>query len=626
MKPITDYIRTITILFAMVFYTGLLSQNINDNLENIPTVESFNNLIKLSRSYMRDSTEKSVEYGKQAINMALQLGDNTKIAAAMLNTATAYYYLENYDSCEIHLLKATSLDINGNKAASMKGYGFNMLCIINKNKGNLEDAFHYGAKAIEMQKQSGNKRYYGSALVNFSTVLKKTGRFNRALDSLYKALNIFIELKDTVYEGGLYSDIANLYLDMGNDSMGTEYYYKAKKAMEPNNTDIPEYANIVSNIGISFYNKKEYDSAIACYKKAMIIYKAYDSQIDIAIIYQNIGNAQVKKLKHKDGLTNLKFAMKTFKKHNLEDDMANVSLDIGNAFLGTKEYDSSAKYMLMSLETSSKIGSFYVRNNALKSLSKLYEATGNYKKSMHYFKTYIAEKDSVMSKEVQDKILELKTRYETGKKENMIQKLKNEQSIQKAKEKNLVFMIILILTISILVIVIFMFKRKKDKDNEKHRLETQKIREDNLRRENEYKSNQLATHALNMIQRNKLFHKLQSDLSDISQSLDADKRLLINRTKKEINKSINTEKDWMLFKRYFEYINQSFYQNLNEKYPNLTIYEIRLAALIKLNLNTSEIAAALNIAPNSVKTARYRLKKKMLLEHDDDLFDFIRLM
>lgn len=557
---------------------------------------------------------------------AQNVDDDIEIAAAMLKTATAYYYQENYDSCEAYLLKATSLDIIGNKAASMKGYGFNMLCIINKNRGNLEDAFRYGAKAIEMQKQSGNRRYYGSALVNFSTVLKKTGNFNRALDSLYKALDIFIELKDTVYEGGLYSDIANLYLDMGNDSMGTEYYYKAKKTMEPNHTDIPEYANVVSNIGISFYNKEEYDSAIACYEKAMEIYEAHGRQINVAGTCQNIGNALVKKQKHGDGLTKLKFAMETFKKHNLEDDMANVALDIGNAFLSIQEYDSSAKYMLMSLGISSRIGFFYVRNNALKSLYELYEAKGNYKKSMHYFKAYVTEKDSIMGKEVQDKILEVKTKYETEKKENEIQRLRDEQSIQKAKEKYLIILMILVLTVSVLIIVIYLFKRKKEKDNEKHRLEKQKILEDSLRKENEYKSNQLATHALNMIQKNKLLQQLLSYLTDISRNLDADKKLLISRAKREINKSINTEKDWKIFQRYFEYINQSFYQNLSDKYPELTTYEIRLAALIKLNLNTSEIAAALNIAPNSVKTARYRLKKKMLLEQDDDLFDFIRLV
>ncbi|NJO89463.1 MAG: hypothetical protein HC831_11285 [Chloroflexia bacterium] len=58
------------------------------------------------------------------------------------------------------------------------------------------------------------------------------------------------------------------------------------------------------------------------------------------------------------------------------------------------------------------------------------------------------------------------------------------------------------------------------------------------------------------------------------------------------------------------------------KYPDLTPNELKLCALTKLNLNIKETASLLNISPNSVKVARYRLKKRMGLSQDQSLTTF----
>jgi len=57
--------------------------------------------------------------------------------------------------------------------------------------------------------------------------------------------------------------------------------------------------------------------------------------------------------------------------------------------------------------------------------------------------------------------------------------------------------------------------------------------------------------------------------------------------------------------------------------PNLSTNDYRLAALISLNLSIKESATLLNISPNSVKTARYRLRTKLNVETGQDLFVFL---
>ncbi len=62
---------------------------------------------------------------------------------------------------------------------------------------------------------------------------------------------------------------------------------------------------------------------------------------------------------------------------------------------------------------------------------------------------------------------------------------------------------------------------------------------------------------------------------------------------------------------------------LKDRYPDLTPNEMRLSALVKLNLTIKEMAAILGISPDSVKTARYRLRKKLELNTEENLTDFM---
>jgi DNA-binding CsgD family transcriptional regulator len=64
-------------------------------------------------------------------------------------------------------------------------------------------------------------------------------------------------------------------------------------------------------------------------------------------------------------------------------------------------------------------------------------------------------------------------------------------------------------------------------------------------------------------------------------------------------------------------------ESLKQHHPDLTTNDTRLAALIKINLSQSNIAELLNITPESVRKARYRMSKKMGMESDKDMVDYI---
>ena len=74
----------------------------------------------------------------------------------------------------------------------------------------------------------------------------------------------------------------------------------------------------------------------------------------------------------------------------------------------------------------------------------------------------------------------------------------------------------------------------------------------------------------------------------------------------------------------FEDIHPSFTQKLNQAATQkLTATEMRLCMLLRLDLSSKEIASVLRITPDSVRVARYRLRKKLPLDSTDELVNFM---
>ncbi len=113
-------------------------------------------------------------------------------------------------------------------------------------------------------------------------------------------------------------------------------------------------------------------------------------------------------------------------------------------------------------------------------------------------------------------------------------------------------------------------------------------------------------------------------LNEVKEVLDKDKSISeSNEVHKLINKGQNQDGDWEDFNTRFESLNKNFYSRLKTAYPEISPNDLRICALIKLNLSIKEMAGILNISPDSVKTARYRLRKKLQLNTEDNLTEFI---
>lgn len=151
--------------------------------------------------------------------------------------------------------------------------------------------------------------------------------------------------------------------------------------------------------------------------------------------------------------------------------------------------------------------------------------------------------------------------------------------------------------------------------------EVTKLQNQMLMAQLDYKSKSLAEATMMNITRNEFLTNLITELEELMDNQKVSKaksRLILQH----IRENISQEDQWQVFQENFDLIHKDFFKKLKELYPQLTPTDLRMAVLIRLNYTSKEIAEMQNISLRGVETARYRLRKKLQLTEEDNLYDF----
>lgn len=145
----------------------------------------------------------------------------------------------------------------------------------------------------------------------------------------------------------------------------------------------------------------------------------------------------------------------------------------------------------------------------------------------------------------------------------------------------------------------------------------QEIQQLNLQKDIEMQAQYLNSLTVQMGAKNNLILQINDYLSSHN-LLHQDIQL-----QKILQKNAIQESDWVTFNYQFECVNKHFFTRIKDRFPDLSTHDLKLCALIKLQLSAKDMADILSISPDSVKTARYRLRKKLHLQTEDNLNEFI---
>ena len=154
--------------------------------------------------------------------------------------------------------------------------------------------------------------------------------------------------------------------------------------------------------------------------------------------------------------------------------------------------------------------------------------------------------------------------------------------------------------------------------------EMERLRNESLNLEMIHKEKELANSTMLLIKKNNILNRLQGDLRSVNSSLGNDAaKNSISSIIKRIDKEIDNEKQWKVFNMHIEQVYEDLFKKLKESYPELTPRELSLCAYLRMNISSKEIATLMNISARGVEISRYRIRKKLHLDREANLTEFM---
>jgi len=159
---------------------------------------------------------------------------------------------------------------------------------------------------------------------------------------------------------------------------------------------------------------------------------------------------------------------------------------------------------------------------------------------------------------------------------------------------------------------------------EKSEKEVIQLKYEKLESESDFKTAELASTAMNLVQKKEFIFKIKEELQLLSKS---GKQNIETGELKKILRILSEEEklneEWEQFSIHFNKVHGDFLNIIKEKYPDLNAHELKLCAYLRMNLTSKEIAHLMSISVRGVEISRYRLRKKLGIATETNLFQFL---
>lgn len=460
-------------------------------------------------------------------------------------------------------------------------------------------------------------------IVGLSSHETHNANYAEAYDGYWKALLIANEANDTLSKALVYNSLGWLYsvFERRNEAIGyfNDSNILLKGIQNPTENNVQavrdnyyalatlyrrsgDYQLASANLDSCSYYRSDPgspDNAFVAVERAYILHEQGDYPQALQILQQN----------------------QEYFQQNHPSYLVMLHAGIADLYKAMGNYTQSEKYYKSSLLFSQKYKSHLNQIPEIyQNLSGLYESMSKYQDAFSNLKVSKELNDEQFgsTSETNLKILEIKDEFRIVQEENE-KKLQAQKlaELEQREEINRLTSVILYGTIIFLVFTIFVsyrFLRNRYKARRKVLQKEKELQMQKSREILEIKNKELTASSLKLIEKDELLHNLKEQLN--AQKTNPDENVI-----RKIVKSIdlNQSQNWEDFNARFVSVNHSFYDNLSKKFPLLSPGDKKICALIKLNFSSKDMSRLLGISVESVHTTRYRLRKKMGLERQDNL-------
>lgn len=464
------------------------------------------------------------------------------------------------------------------------------------HQGSYVQAIDYLLQAQKIVRNARHEQRLASNHNELGTVYYYNEQPERALAQFKEALTYYQQHRNAKGLAQTYANIGHIY-EKRQDLKKAYQYQKLALRHGLIANDTASLTKIYENLGSIFEDEARYDSAYVYYHKALILTQQTDDQIGQIEIINNVGDVYRKTGRYKQGLAFSRQALQLAQQKGERYQLSAALRDIAKAYRLLNQPDSAYKYIELSRGLTDEI--YAAENNRqITLLQSLFD---------------VEHKDS--------EIAQLNAR----------------------KQIDLIIIIascVVLVLLGSLAFVVISRQRLKIQNEQainqqnqqifstqnnlmRAQLKNKQLEEENLKSQLALKSKELTSHTLQIIQKNQVLEAIKDDLAIILKDDKRDQKKQLRQLLEKIGQSFDRDKYWDDFRRIFDQVHPYFFEQLAHQFPDLTPTDLRLIALLKMSINSADMAVLLGISSDSLRVSRYRLRKKMGLPEGESLSTYI---
>lgn len=602
----------IRILFALLFVSQLSAQDKKFDIEYS---------IQKSRTLALENPDSAKFYLDQIKDNLPHIKIKDSLLVEYLSINGIYYtQISNSDSAKYFFSKALEKSTSNKK----KGALYFNLANVYRIDAEYETSLKYLGMAIRLAEATNDKAglalAYGEKGSNYAYMLEN----EIATKYFLKALDVLKDLDEPYRKAILKQKLANLYFKMHNFDFAKELYDECLIVLKEFK-DYRNYYLTLVNYADCLIQMDQTEKAKGILKEAIEGIIPFKSHEILAIAYSKLaktylagGDVPITEKYFKTAYSHIS-QMTSFR-------ALRIGAEYALILNGTENYNEALK-IINELEALPNWDKFNIEDKMIfyEVAAVTYEGKGLDDQAIEALKKVIELKDTIHKTEYENAAKEIQAKFqvESQRETNKILEDKNEALNEQVEAQRriqilgfLLLFILLITAISFITIYFLKNRLQKSKleEVERTRLRAEKSRKEEIERA-EKQQYTLRVREQELTSMTLQLANLQEEVAAVIKNPELSKP---DEIKKSLYKIIKRQDYWKEFTLKFTQIHPDYVENLQRQFSILTKNDIEYISLLKLNLSNKEIATLLRISHESVISKKYRIKKKLNIEDDDD--------
>lgn len=500
-------------------------------------------------------------------------------------------------------------------------------------QSNPRESFNLTQEIIKPNNALVDKLTLTEAFFTQGRAASYLGDFDTALLSEYDAIAICPPEEEKL-RASIYMQISDLYNRLKDYRQAFEFNDKAM-AIYKSRQDSMGIASTYNTRGIIHANLLEYDVAEQCFKNALTINKRLGNIKEIA---GNLNNLCLFEGNTKEKLLYIEEAIIINKNLNAKWALCENYNNKAKQLYYAHRYKEALETLLLTQKSIAQIGSKELECDNYEYLSWVYAGLNDYKKAYEALQNLLLLSHDLVSG---DKLRSLERSISDRKlRENQKNIELREREIKiESLQRNLLFLtLIMVLLVMTSIFFYRWYMKRKDFELVEAKLSLEKYERELAEIEVEKHQNDLrsiqdhldrvnreaTSFAMFIKSRNDLLETIQNQIKDGYKLNESELKQHLRRINLFLHQYLSADNSSSLLLTGIEDRNKEYIDRLKDKHPDLTKGELNLALLLRIDLSTKDIALLLGSNPKSINMNRYRLRKSLCLETDDNLIEYLQ--